>query len=221
MTTRSFLCKVRPHKSSLPVCAALLALFVGACQPPTDKPPPAPATTGVATPAAAAAAPAAGDTQLASFKTGEFKDLDTAQDLNIPTKPFMDTDGKSHTFAEYKGKVVVFNLWGSWCAPCIEEMPSLAKLQEAFPSGDVVVLPIATENEPDKARKLFAKLTGGKLPFHYDTTFDVSMEAHTQSFPSTIIYGTDGKEVARLITPADWASDQAKGLIKAIAGGAK
>lgn len=200
--------------------AALLALFAGACQP-GEKAPTAATTSGVAapSPAAAAAAPVGGATELAAFKTGEFKELDTDQDLNIPTKPFMDTDGKPHTFAEYKGKVVVFNLWGSWCAPCIEEMPSLVKLQEAFPKGDVVVLPVATEKKPDKARTLFAKLTGGKLPFHYDTTFDVSMEAHSQSFPSTIIYGTDGKEAARLILPADWGSEQAKALVQAIVDG--
>ena len=201
--------------------AALLALFASACQP-GEKSPTAPVTSGVASPSvtpAAAGGPAGGATQLASFKTGQFKELDTDQDLNIPTKPFMDTDGKPHTFAEYKGKVVVFNLWGSWCAPCIEEMPSLVKLQEAFPAGDVVVLPIATEASPDKARTLFAKLTNGKLPFHYDLTFDVSMEAHSQSFPSTIIYGKDGKEAARLILPADWGSEQAKALVQAIADG--
>jgi thiol-disulfide isomerase/thioredoxin len=200
--------------------AALLALFAGACQP-AEKAPAAPATSGVAAPSQtpAAAATAGAPTQLASFKTGEFKELDTDQNLNIPTKPFMDTDGKPHTFAEYKGKVVVFNLWGSWCAPCIQEMPSLVKLQEAFPNGDVVVLPIATESSADKARTLFAKLTGGKLPFHYDLTFDVSMEAHSQSFPSTIIYGKDGKEAARLILPADWGSEQARGLVQAIADG--
>jgi thiol-disulfide isomerase/thioredoxin len=201
--------------------AALLALFAGACQP-ADKAPSAAVSSGAAgvSPAAAApAAPAGAPTQLAAFKTGAFKELDTDQDLSIPTKPFMDTNGKPHTFAEYKGKVVVFNLWGSWCAPCIEEMPSLVKLQEAFPSGDVVILPIATEDKPDKARTLFAKLTGGKLPFHYDTTFDVSMEAHSQSFPTTIIYGRDGKEAARLILPADWGSEQAKGLVQAIADG--
>ena len=199
--------------------AALLALFAGACQP-GEKAPAAAVSSGPTSAApVASAAPTGAPTQLAAFKTGEFKELDTDQDLNIPTKPFMDTDGKPHTFAEYKGKVVVFNLWGSWCAPCIQEMPSLVKLQEAFPNGDVVVLPIATEDKPDKARTLFAKLTGGKLPFHYDTTFDVSMEAHSQSFPSTIIYSKDGKEAARLILPADWGSEQAKGLVQAIADG--
>ena len=200
--------------------AALLALFAGACQP-AEKAPTAAVSSGAGNPSpvAASAAPSGAPTQLAAFKTGEFKELDTDQDLAIPTKPFMDTDGKPHTFAEYKGKVVVFNLWGSWCAPCIQEMPSLVKLQEAFPNGDVVVLPIATEDKPDKARTLFAKLTGGKLPFHYDLTFDVSMEAHSQSFPSTIIYGKDGKEAARLILPADWGSEQAKGLVQAIADG--
>ena len=170
---------IRP---ALIASAALLALFAGACQP-GEKPPAAPTTTGVATPSpAASAAPAGGQTQLASFKTGEFKELDTDQTLVAPSRPFLDAEGKPHTFAEYKGKVVVFNLWGTWCASCVLEMPTLARLQANFPNGDVVVLPIATENEaPEKAKAKLAQLTGGKLPFHYDLTWEVSQASRIPS----------------------------------------
>jgi thiol-disulfide isomerase/thioredoxin len=61
----------------------------------------------------------------------------------IPTATFVDAAGKTHSFADYAGKVVVYNIWAEWCGPCVEEMPSLVNLQKAFAGKDVVVIPVA------------------------------------------------------------------------------
>ncbi|MEZ5936910.1 MAG: TlpA disulfide reductase family protein [Hyphomonadaceae bacterium] len=181
------------------------------------------------------AAPA-GESQLATFQTGKFAKLEFDKDLGIPTAPVWDADGAQHSLTEYKGKVLVLNMWATWCSTCVEEMPSLAKLQEAYAGKDVEVIPVAfvsgdptakTQEEKDaamaegvqEARDMLHRLAGDTLPFHYDTGFNVTGQLGSGSFPLTVIYNTDGQEVARLPWPADWASDEAKNLIDAVIAG--
>ena len=154
------------------VSAALLALFAAACQPAERPAEPSPET--VQAPAAEPTpAPAPASTsELASFKTGKFERLDFDVELSAPTSTFVDERSKSHTFAEYKGKVLVYNIWAEWCGPCVEEMPSLARLQKKFADKDVAVVPVAygfgqgVTLESTLAK--FRSLVGKDLPFYYD-----------------------------------------------------
>jgi thiol-disulfide isomerase/thioredoxin len=195
--------------------AALLALFGAACQP-NDK---QAATETVAAPAAAPAEKAGG---LAQFKKGQLTELDFDQDMTLPVSTFVDGAGKPHTFGEFKGKVVVFNIWAEWCAPCVEEMPTLAGLQKAFAGKDVVVVPIAFgyPDKLDSAKAKLKELVGDALPFYYDDKFNVNADAKSGAFPSTIIYDRQGKEQARLIYPAKWDAPDAVGLVQAVLDGA-
>jgi thiol-disulfide isomerase/thioredoxin len=191
--------------------AALLALFGAACQP----------EGGQAAGTAAAPAPASEAKSLASFKTGQLEQLEFDQDMTLPISTFMDASGAPHTFEEFKGKVVVFNIWAEWCAPCVEEMPTLAGLQKAFLRKDVVVVPIAFgyPDARESARKKLEELVGGDLPFYYDDKFNVNADAKSGAFPSTIIYDRQGKEQARLIYPAKWDAPDAVGLVQAVLDG--
>lgn len=207
--------------TQLRLTVALLALFAAACQPGGEKAPTAeapPAATPATAPATAAGANPAATGPYAKFATGEFAKLETAGGLELPTSTFIDAAGKQHTFGEFKGKVVVFNIWGEWCGPCVEEMPTLAKLQDAFKGKDVVVVPIAfgPDNAVATAQAKLKSLAGDSLPFFYDAKYNTSADAKSGSFPSTIIYGKDGKEVARLEFPADWSTDAAKSLVQAV-----
>jgi thiol-disulfide isomerase/thioredoxin len=199
--------------------AALLAFFAAACQP-AEKTASAPAG-GNAISAEPAQQAAPGASRLATFKIGDFDKLDFSQKLSLPTSPFVDASGKEHTFADFKGKVVVYNLWAEWCAPCVEEMPTLAGLQKAFQGKDVVVVPVAAgyPNARDSALAKFKTLAGATLPFFYDEKYNVNSDAQTGAFPSTIIYDKSGKEVARMAFPAKWDSPAAIALVQAVLDG--
>jgi len=200
-------------KNRFPSAAVgLLALFAAGCQPDSHT---------AAKPADAAAVKPIAVASLNSFATGDLKELDLTKKVDLPASAFVDAGGKDHTMAEFRGKVVVLNIWGEWCAPCVEEMPTLAKLQKSFPAGDVVVVPIAFgyPKDRDKAIAKLQQLAGGQLPFFYDSSYNVSYDLKTGIFPSTVIFNKDGKEVARLEKNADWSSERATGLIASVLAG--
>jgi thiol-disulfide isomerase/thioredoxin len=193
---------------------ALLALFAAACQP-------AAKTEGAAV-EAEAAAQAASASPLARFATGDLERLEFGEANLFPAEvKLQGADGVETDLSAYKGKVVVLNLWGEWCAPCVEEMPTLANLQKAFPREEVAVVPVAV-GDADALASSAAKLkelAGEELPFFYDPDFAITEAVKSGAFPSTIVYGRDGVEAARLIYPAHWDSDRAQALIKAVLAG--
>lgn len=117
-----------------------------------------------------------------------------------------------------EGRVVVLNLWATWCAPCVTEMPTLAALQRARPQG-LVVVPVSVDRAADaaKAGARLAELSGGILPFAHDPTMAATFAVRARGFPTTIVYDRNGRERARLAGEADWSSPEALALIDAVA----
>ncbi|MEM6627345.1 MAG: TlpA disulfide reductase family protein [Pseudomonadota bacterium] len=152
---------------------------------------------------------------LDRFAIGDLEPLQFYADTPQPLGGFEDADGEMRTLGEWRGKVIVLNLWGEWCAPCIEEMPTLAELQTAFSREDVVVLAVAMDREVNREanRSTLASLAGDQLSFYFDMSYGLAYEARAAGFPTTLIYDRDGLEIARLSGAADWASEAAKGLI--------
>jgi thiol-disulfide isomerase/thioredoxin len=135
----------------------------------------------------------------------------------LPTRTLRDAQGGETTMAAYQGDVIVLNLWATWCAPCMEEMPSLAALQRNF-EGRVRVIPISVDSEGDRAKAIseLARLSGGSLPFLQDMTRGVLFDLQAAGMPVTIIYDRQGQELARLAGGADWSSEDATRLMEAV-----
>ncbi len=208
--------------------AALLALFAAACQPAAEAPAPETAAAGAEAPVLLTCRhkdfqPPATASALAEHRAGPLKCLDLDVDLAAPTSSFTDETGAKHTFAEFKGKVLVYNIWAEWCGPCVLEMPSLARLQKAFAGKDVAVVPVAfgagNGVTPESTLAKLRELVGTDLPFFYDGDIMLQAEAQTGALPATLIYDKDGQEVARLTVPAEWDSPEAIALIQAVLDG--
>jgi thiol-disulfide isomerase/thioredoxin len=135
-----------------------------------------------------------------------------------PAYTFYDGGGKPKTLADFKGKVVVANLWATWCGPCKIEMPQLAKLQAAYAGQPVEVVAISI----DKAEALGqAKDFIGQhapLTFYNDPAAKLpwALKPPAAGMPTTVIYGKDGFERGRVSGEADWAGDGAKAVIDKI-----
>jgi thiol-disulfide isomerase/thioredoxin len=135
----------------------------------------------------------------------------------LPSRTLRDAAGAETTLAAYTGDVLVVNLWATWCAPCMEEMPSLAQLQRNF-EGRLRVVPVSVDSEGDREKAIaeLARLSGGTLPFLQDMSRGVLFDAQAAGMPVTIIYNRNGEELARLAGGANWASDDASRLMEAV-----
>ncbi|MCA6227463.1 MAG: TlpA family protein disulfide reductase [Phenylobacterium sp.] len=138
-----------------------------------------------------------------------------AEAMPAPVNSFQDASGDPVRIGDFRGKVVVVNLWATWCAPCILEMPTLARLAEARKDRDVVVLAVSIDREKDgeKARAFIAK--NGPLEFYWDpkASLPFALKPPTAAMPTTLIYGRDGVERARMLGEADWGGKDALAVI--------
>jgi thiol-disulfide isomerase/thioredoxin len=138
-----------------------------------------------------------------------------AEAMPAPVNSFQDAAGDPVRIGDFRGKVVVVNLWATWCAPCIIEMPTLARLAEARKDGDVVVLAVSIDREKDgeKARAFIAK--NAPLEFYWDpkASLPFALKPPTAAMPTTLIYGRDGVERARMLGEADWGGRDALAVI--------
>lgn len=151
-----------------------------------------------------------------------------AKKLTLPTEPtpapnyaFFDEAGKPLKVADLKGKVVVLNIWATWCAPCVAEMPTLAKLQAAYANQavEVVAVSIDSETSATKARVFIARHAPLKFYHDRDMKLPFKLTPPAPGAPTTVIYGKDGLEQARVAGEADWSGPDARALIdKALAG---
>jgi thiol-disulfide isomerase/thioredoxin len=178
------------------------------------KPAPVVHTGPVATSAAAAAA--------AAVPAGFASKLDHANDGKPATDyVFKDVDGKPVKVGDLKGKVVVMNMWASWCGPCKIEMPTLAKLQAAYAGQPVEVVAISID-KPEaigEAKAFLAKQAPLKFYNDPDAKMPWAIKPSAQGIPTTVIYGKDGLERGRVNGDADWSGVGAKAAIdKALAG---
>ena len=154
---------------------------------------------------------------LRDLRTGALEKLVVAASPTPePTVSFTDDAGKRLTLADFKGQVVVMNLWASWCAPCKEEMPTLARLQGAYAAQPVKVVTISVDRDEDLnlAQAMIAQ--NPPLKLYRDPSYGMAfaLQPRAQGFPTTVIFDRQGRERARLSGGADWSSPQARTLVE-------
>jgi thiol-disulfide isomerase/thioredoxin len=142
----------------------------------------------------------------------------------VPGLAFGDGSGRARTLAEWRGRVVLLNLWATWCVPCRKEMPALDALEAKLggPRFEVVAVNIDTRN-PDKPRAWLSEAGIGHLAYYADPSAKVFQELKLAGkafgMPTTLIVDPQGCELGTLAGPAEWASDDALKLIGAALGG--
>lgn len=156
--------------------------------------------------------PAAGDKlNVGKMATFVFKD----DPMALPEYTFNGADGEELSFKSFNGKVILLNLWATWCAPCRKEMPELDRLQADLGSDKFEVVAISVDRgSPDKSRAFLKEINAKALKLYHDPTAQLGFSLKTIGMPSTLLVDAEGRELGRLVGPAEWHSADAIRLIK-------
>ncbi|MHB8284994.1 MAG: TlpA family protein disulfide reductase [Caulobacteraceae bacterium] len=131
-----------------------------------------------------------------------------------PPTLFVDANGQPMHMTAFKGHPVVLNLWATWCAPCVREMPTLAKLQTDYAAEGLTVVAVSMDNsaQSDTAKAFIAG--HAPLKFYQDAKYGFlsDLKPHLQGFPTTVLFDRHGVERAVLSGDADWSSPEAKAV---------
>jgi peroxiredoxin len=117
-----------------------------------------------------------------------------------------DTKGNKVTLSDLRGKVVLVNFWATWCPPCIEEMPSMERLNEVLAGDEFVMLAVNTESNGRSVVPAFLEKTPYTFPILYDDKGDVQKRYGVFKFPESFIVNKDGTVAEKIIGPLDWSS---------------
>lgn len=136
---------------------------------------------------------------------------------------FNDPDGNAMTLGDLAGKTLLVNLWATWCAPCRAEMPALDELQAEIGGEGFEVVAINVDTGSDeKPRKFLDEIGIKSLGYYRDDTIGVFNDLKRRSLalglPVTLLVDEKGCLIANMNGPAEWASDDAKGLVRAATG---
>ena len=129
---------------------------------------------------------------------------------------FADGEGRPLKLSDWRGKVTLVNLWATWCAPCRKEMPALAALQSKLGGPDFEVLAISIDRKGAAASAAFldeAKATALKL--YVDPSSKALGALQAIGLPASVLIDRDGREIGRLLGPAEWNAPEAEQLIRA------
>jgi thiol-disulfide isomerase/thioredoxin len=135
----------------------------------------------------------------------------------VPELTFLDGAGKEVSLADFRGNVVVLNLWATWCAPCRREMPSLDRLQAQLGDHGLKVIALSLDRgDIAKVRGFFDELKIANLGVYRDPDARANRELDALGLPTTIVIDRAGQEVGRLLGPAEWDSADALALLQTL-----
>jgi thiol-disulfide isomerase/thioredoxin len=137
-----------------------------------------------------------------------------------PEIAFLDGDGNARTLEDFRGKVVVLNLWATWCAPCRREMPSLDRLQAEHGGDDLLVLPLSQDRgeAEQQIAAFYDAFELEHLAVFRDPEAAAGRAFRAPGLPTTIVIDREGREVGRVLGHAEWDSAEAVALVQAVMG---
>ena len=134
----------------------------------------------------------------------------------LPPVSVVRLEGGSGTLQEYAGRALVLNFWATWCPPCRAEMPSLQRLADAFPEGDLAVIGVSVDDDLNLVREFVLQ---HRIRFPVATQSPASPavgELGVTAFPTTILV-TRERRIAAIITgERDWSSEDTMARIESL-----
>ncbi|MCS6207177.1 TlpA disulfide reductase family protein [Shewanella baltica] len=151
------------------------------------------------------------------------KPMETTVDLinvlpkTFPIEPvaFNDVDGKAIDFSQFKGKIIMVNMWATWCPPCVRELPAIERLATKFKAEDFVLLPISIDAEGKQQVQPFLNSLGmPNFNSYYDQSQSLGDVFPLDTIPATFILDQQGQLIAFVRSYVDWDDAKAVSLIQ-------
>lgn len=134
--------------------------------------------------------------------------------MPAPSIAFLDPDGRPIKLDAYRGRLVLLNVWATWCAPCVEELPSLDRLQAALGGDRFQVLLVSVDRKGlDVAAPFLTRLGIRQLRTAADPKSELARALGASGLPTSVLIDPEGRIIGTMLGDAEWDSQAAKALI--------
>lgn len=128
---------------------------------------------------------------------------------------FEGADGATTTLSDFRGRVMLLNVWATWCAPCRKEMPALDRLQAQIGGSDFEVVALSIDRRGrDAVQPFFHEIGIKNLRVYLDRGSEAMNALGVVGLPTTVLIDRDGREVQRWVGPAEWDSPEIIAVIE-------
>lgn len=127
---------------------------------------------------------------------------------SLPEAVFLDANGDERSLDEFSGKPLLVNFWATWCLPCRVEMPSLDRLSAAVEGKNLQVITISLDRNLERVPEIFEEMQLEHLDLYTDPNNKIWTALGIQALPTTLLLDSEGRELGRLVAPAEWDSDE-------------
>ena len=141
--------------------------------------------------------------------------------LVLPETSIRRAPAEPVSLSRFDGKIVLVNLWATWCPPCVYELPALDRLQQRLGSEEFVVVAISVDRDPEHARQLFVdRLALAHLDFYFESPERLGKTFPVDVLPSNFILDREGRAIGMLRSYVDWDSPAADEFVGRLLAGA-
>ncbi|MBA8836465.1 TlpA family protein disulfide reductase [Rhizobium leguminosarum] len=135
----------------------------------------------------------------------------------VPALQFTDDAGRPQTLDMFRGKVVLLNVWATWCLPCRKEMPTLDRLQATLGGPDFEVVALSIDRGGLEAvKRFYAEVGVQHLAVHVDATSQAGFALASFGLPTTLLVDRQGQELGRLVGPAEWDAPDMTAFLRSV-----
>jgi len=134
----------------------------------------------------------------------------------VPPVSFVDQNGDTHTLKQFRGRYVLLNLWATWCAPCVRELPALSHLQAALGPKRLSVVPVSVGRDTAAETAAFLKQHKAELPVYIDTKSTFLHAFGAFGLPLTVLIDPQGREIARASGAVHWDAKDSIGYFESL-----
>lgn len=167
------------------------------------------------------AAPGESIVRLRTESGPGFRFVTIASPKPVPQLQFTDKDGRALSLTDFRGKMVLLNIWATWCPPCRKEMPSLDRLQARLSGRDFEVVAVSIDQGNDAlfiVEEFFREIGVKHLRIFLDSTGGAARTVGALGLPATLLVDRHGMELGRLVGPAEWDAPEAIATIRQYLG---